>query len=178
MSENATALEFMPLSIAVLTVSDTRSLTEDRSGNVLQDRIIAAGHLLSARTIVRDEVEDIRKQVRSWIADPEIQVIITTGGTGLTGRDITPEAIAPLLEKTMDGFSVLFHRISYESVGTCTVQSRTTAGVANATYIFVLPGSPGACKDAWDGILERQLDARHRPSNFVELLPRLNEHRK
>ncbi len=172
------AIAFRPLAIAVLTISDSRALADDRSGDTLVKRIEAAGHTLAARTIARDEIEDIRAQVRTWIADAAIEVIITTGGTGLTGRDITPEAIAPLFEKTMDGFSVLFHRISFESVGTCAVQSRATAGVANATYIFVLPGSPGACKDAWDGILERQLDSRSRPSNFVELLPRLNEHRK
>lgn len=170
--------EFQPLAIAVLTISDSRSLADDRSGQTLVKRLEAAGHKLVDRAVVRDETEAIRAQVQSWIDDDAVQVIITTGGTGLTGRDITPEAITPLFEKTMDGFSILFHRISFESVGTCTVQSRAIAGVANATYIFVLPGSPGACKDAWDGILEKQLDARHRPSNFVELLPRLNEHRR
>lgn len=169
---------FQPLAIAILTVSDSRELSEDRSGDTLVKRLEAAGHKLADRAIVKDDIDAIRDRVRLWIADDDIQVIITTGGTGLTGRDITPEAIAPLFEKTMDGFAVLFHRISFESVGTCAVQSRATAGVANATYIFVLPGSTGACKDAWDGILQRQLDARSKPSNFVELLPRLNEHRR
>ncbi len=177
MSEIPAEIKFQPLNIAILTVSDSRNLADDRSGETLVRRLEAAGHKLIARTMVRDDIASIREQVQSWIEDEAIQVIISTGGTGLTGRDVTPEAISPLFEKTMDGFSVLFHRISFESVGTCAVQSRATAGIANATYIFVLPGSPGACKDAWDGILEKQLDARHKPSNFVELLPRLNEHR-
>lgn len=167
----------MPLSIAVLTISDTRSVSDDRSGDTLVERITRAGHKIAARAITRDDIDDIREKIRTWIDDRGIEVIITTGGTGLTGRDISPEAIEPLFEKRMDGFSALFHRISYDTIGTCTIQSRATAGVANATYIFVLPGSPGACKDAWDGILECQLDSRHRPSNFVELLPRLNEHK-
>lgn len=178
LTATAPSLAFVPLSIAVLTISDTRSVVDDRSGDVLVKKLTEAGHKLAARAIARDDIEQIRKQVQTWIQDPAIQVVITTGGTGLTGRDISPEAISPLFEKTMDGFSALFHRISYDTIGTCTIQSRATAGIANATYIFVLPGSPGACKDAWDGILERQLDARHRPSNFVELLPRLNEHRQ
>ncbi len=169
-------LSFVPVSIAVLTVSDTRDLAQDRSGDVLVERIAAAGHGLAARAIVRDEIEDIREIVGKWIADPGIDVVITTGGTGFTGRDVTPEAIEPLFEKRMDGFSAVFHRISYDKIGTSTLQSRATAGVANATYIFVLPGSPGACKDAWDGILAPQLDYRHRPCNFVEIMPRLDEH--
>jgi molybdenum cofactor biosynthesis protein B len=172
------SLPFVPLSIAVLTVSDTRSLAEDRSGDTLVDRLTKAGHRLGDRAIVPDEIEDIRAKVRTWIADPAIDVIITTGGTGFTGRDVTPEAIEPLFEKRMDGFSVIFHRISYDKIGTSTLQSRATGGVAGATYIFVLPGSPGACKDAWDGILASQLDYRHRPCNFVEIMPRLDEHLK
>ncbi|MEN3930386.1 molybdenum cofactor biosynthesis protein B [Microvirga sp. W0021] len=177
MSISEKTADFVPLSIAVLTISDTRNLSDDRSGDTLVSRLESAGHVLASRAIVQDNIEDIRNQVRLWINDPAIHVVITTGGTGLTGRDVTPEAIAPLFEKTMDGFAILFHRISFENVGTCTVQSRATAGVSNGTYIFVLPGSTGACKDAWDGILAKQLDARHKPSNFVELLPRLNEHK-
>ena len=170
------SLPFVPLSIAVLTVSDTRSLAEDRSGDTLVGRLEKAGHRLADRAIVPDEVEAIRARVRAWIADPGIDVVITTGGTGFTGRDVTPEALEPLFEKRMDGFSAVFHRISYDKIGTSTIQSRATAGVAGATYIFGLPGSPGACKDAWDGILESQLDYRHRPCNFVEIMPRLDEH--
>jgi molybdenum cofactor biosynthesis protein B len=167
---------FVPVRIAVLTVSDTRTLKDDRSGDVLSERLREAGHLLAAREIVRDEVDDIRAVVRRWIADPGIDVIITTGGTGFTGRDVTPEAIEPLFEKRMDGFSQVFHRISYDKIGTSTIQSRATGGVANATFIFVLPGSPGACRDAWDGILRAQLDYRQMPCNFVEIMPRLDEH--
>jgi molybdopterin adenylyltransferase len=172
------SLSFVPLSIAVLTVSDTRSLAEDRSGNTLVDRLTKAGHRLGDRAVVRDEIEAIRAKVKTWVADPAIDVIITTGGTGFTGRDVTPEAIEPLFEKRMDGFSAVFHRISYDKIGTSTIQSRALAGLAGATYIFVLPGSPGACKDAWDGILQAQLDFRHRPCNFVEIMPRLDEHLK
>ncbi len=171
-------LPFVPLTIAVLTVSDTRSLADDRSGDILVERLTKAGHALGDRAIVRDDVEAIRGKVKGWIADPAIDVVITTGGTGFTGRDVTPEAIEPLLEKRMDGFSAIFHRISYDKIGTSTLQSRATGGVAGATYIFVLPGSPGACKDAWDGILASQLDYRHRPCNFVEIMPRLDEHLK
>ena len=169
---------FIPVRIAVLTVSDTRTLDDDRSGDTLAERISEAGHLLAAREVVPDERDAIQAVVRSWIADPTIDVIITTGGTGFTGRDITPEALEPLFEKRMEGFSEVFHRISYDKIGTSTIQSRATAGVAGATYIFALPGSPGACKDAWDGILESQLDYRHRPCNFVEIMPRLDEHLK
>jgi len=172
------SLPFVPLTIAVLTVSDTRSLADDRSGDVLVERLTKAGHRLGDRAIVRDDVDAIRAKVRDWVADPAIDVVITTGGTGFTGRDVTPEALEPLFEKRMDGFSAVFHRISYDKIGTSTVQSRAVGGVANATYIFVLPGSPGACKDAWDGILAAQLDYRHRPCNFVEIMPRLDEHLK
>lgn len=169
---------FVPLAIAVLTVSDTRSLDEDRSGKTLADRITDAGHKLADRQIVTDDIARIQGVVRGWITDPDIDVVITTGGTGFTGRDVTPEAIEPLFEKRMDGFSEVFHRISYDKIGTSTIQSRATGGVAGATYIFCLPGSPGACKDAWDGILKGQLDYRHMPCNFVEIMPRLDEHLK
>ncbi len=169
---------FVPLGIAVLTVSDTRTFENDKSGQTLADRIEAAGHMLKARAIVTDDREKIAGQVTAWTLDPEIDVVITTGGTGFTGRDVTPEALEPLFEKRMDGFSEVFHRISYDKIGTSTIQSRATGGVLNATYIFVIPGSPGACKDAWDGILKAQLDYRHMPCNFVEILPRLDEHLK
>ncbi len=172
------SLNFVPLHIAVLTVSDTRKIEDDKSGNTLVERLTKAGHELADRAIVTDDVEKIQAQVKRWIADPKVDAIITTGGTGFTGRDVTPEAIEPLFEKTMDGFSAIFHRISYDKIGTSTIQSRATAGVAGATYIFVLPGSPGACKDAWDGILAQQLDYRYRPCNFVEIMPRLDEHLK
>jgi molybdenum cofactor biosynthesis protein B len=168
--------QFIPLRIAVLTVSDTRSLEDDKSGTTLAERITAAGHLVAARAIVTDDVEKIRGQVEAWIADPGVDVIITTGGTGFTGRDVTPEAVEPLFEKRMDGFSTLFLMVSYEKIGTSAIQTRATAGVAGATYIFCLPGSPGACKDGWDGILVHQLDYRYRPCNFVEIMPRLDEH--
>jgi len=166
---------FKPVRIAVLTVSDTRELAGDKSGALLAERITSAGHELADRTIVRDEPADIREVLQGWIADSEIDAVISTGGTGLTGRDITPEAVRPLFDKEIDGFSVLMHMISFEKVGTSTIQSRSLAGLAGGTYIFCLPGSPGACKDAWDGILQYQLDYRHRPCNFVEIMPRLNE---
>ena len=169
---------FIPVRIAVLTVSDSRNLDDDRSGDTLVARLTDAGHTLADRQIVRDDVESIRVIVRGWIADPDVDVVITTGGTGFTGRDVTPEALEPLFEKRMDGFSEVFHRISYDKIGTSTIQSRATGGVAGATYIFVLPGSPGACKDAWDEILGPQLDYRHMPCNFVEIMPRLDEHLK
>lgn len=169
---------FIPVRIAVLTISDTRGLDDDRSGATLAERIEAAGHKLAARKIVTDDVEAIRDVVRGWIDDANIDVVISTGGTGFTGRDVTPEALEPLFEKRMDGFSEVFHRISYDKIGTSTIQSRATGGVAGATFIFCLPGSPGACKDAWDGILGPQLDYRHRPCNFVEIMPRLDEHLK
>ena len=167
---------FVPLNIAVLTISDTRALADDKSGATLSDRLTAAGHTLAAREIVTDDVEAIRAVVKNWIADSGVDVVITTGGTGFTGRDVTPEAIEPLFEKRMDGFSIAFHMLSHAKIGTSTIQSRATAGVAGATYIFCLPGSPGACRDGWDGILAPQLDYRTRPCNFVEIMPRLDEH--
>ena len=169
---------FIPVGIAVLTVSDTRTPEDDRSGDTLVARIEKAGHVLKARAIVSDDKEKIAAQVRAWTLDPDIDVVITTGGTGFTGRDVTPEALEPLFEKRMDGFSEVFHRISYDKIGTSTIQSRATGGVANATFIFVLPGSPGACKDAWDEILQAQLDYRHMPCNFIEIMPRRDEHLK
>ncbi len=178
MSESGTERQFIAVAMAVLTVSDTRSLSQDRSGDLLAERIATAGHRLAAREIVVDEVDAISAMVEKWIADPTIDVVISTGGTGFTGRDVTPEAVEPLFEKRMDGFSVVFHQLSMGKIGTATVQSRATAGVAGATYIFCLPGSPGACRDAWDGILRQQFDYRHRPCNFVEIMPRLDEHLK
>ena len=168
--------KFIPLNIAVLTISDTRALADDKSGTTLVDRLTTAGHKLAARDIVTDDVETIRAAVRTWIDDAGVDVIITTGGTGFTGRDVTPEAVEPLFEKRMDGFSITFHMLSHAKIGTSTIQSRATAGVAGATFIFSLPGSPGACRDAWDGILAAQLDYRTRPCNFVEIMPRLDEH--
>lgn len=169
---------FIPVGIAVLTMSDTRSLDEDKSGNVLASMISEAGHVLVARALVKDDTGAIRSQVEAWIADPAIDVVITTGGTGFTGRDVTPEAVTPLFEKHIDGFAALFHMLSYQKIETSTIQSRCCGGVAKGTYIFCLPGSPGACRDAWDGILKWQLDNRHRPCNFVEIMPRLEEHRR
>ncbi len=169
---------FIPVRITVVTVSDSRSLEDDRSGATLAKRIEEAGHMLVSRSIVTDDVPAIRDAVKALVDDEGVDVVITTGGTGFTGRDVTPEAVEPLFEKRMDGFSEVFHRISYDKIGTSTIQSRATGGVANATYIFVLPGSPGACKDAWDGILQPQLDYRHMPCNFVEIMPRLDEHLK
>jgi len=168
--------EFIPLQIAVLTVSDTRELADDKSGATLVERIEKAGHAVADRAIVPDDVDKIRARVKEWIADPALDVIITTGGTGFTGRDVTPEAIEPLFEKRMDGFPTLFVMVSVAKIGTSAIQTRATAGVAGATYIFCLPGSPGACKDAWDEILVHQLDYRYRPCNFVEIMPRLDEH--
>ncbi|MBN9075071.1 MAG: molybdenum cofactor biosynthesis protein B [Rhizobiales bacterium 65-79] len=169
---------FIPVGFAVLTVSDTRSLAEDKSGQTLADRIEAAGHRLIHRAIVRDDAEAIRQAVRDWTADPDVDAILTTGGTGFTGRDVTPEALEPLFDKRMDGFSSVFHRISFDKIGVSTIQSRATAGLIGTTFVFVLPGSPGACKDAWDGILQAQFDYRHMPCNFVEIMPRLDEHLK
>lgn len=169
-------LKFIPLKIAVLTISDTRQSVDDRSGTALVENLQKSGHILADRAIVRDKIEDIRAQVLKWAQDNLIQVIITTGGTGFTGRDVTPEAIEPLFDKRMDGFSILFHMISYEIIGTVTAQSRATAGLINATFVFCLPGSPSACNDAWQGILQGQLDSRQKPSNFVDLMPRLKEH--
>jgi molybdenum cofactor biosynthesis protein B len=167
---------FLPVGIGVLTISDTRSPADDRSGDTLAGRITAAGHRLAARTIVPDDIPAIRAQVQVFVDDPAIDAVITTGGTGFTGRDVTPEALEPLFDKRMDGFSFLFHQISAAKIGSSTVQSRATAGLIGTTFVFCLPGSPGACKDGWDGILSLQLDYRHRPCNFVEIMPRLDEH--
>jgi len=167
---------FVAVRIAVLTISDTRDLAQDKSGALLAERITAAGHVLADRSIVTDDIEAIRTRVKAWITVPAVDVIITTGGTGFTGRDVTPEALEPLFEKRMEGFSTLFHMVSFAKIGTSTVQTRATAGVRGATYIFCLPGSPSACRDAWDEILRHQLDYRHGPCNFVEIMPRLDEH--
>ncbi len=169
---------FIPVRIAVLTVSDTRRLEDDRSGSTLVEMISEAGHELADRTIVPDDVAQIRARVQGWIADPAVDVVITTGGTGFTGRDVTPEAVRPLFEKEIDGFSIVFHMLSFQKIETSTIQSRACGGLAGGTYIFCLPGSPGACKDGWNGILKWQLDNRHRPCNFVEIMPRLEEHRR
>ena len=169
---------FIPVRIAVLTVSDTRGVDDDKSGNTLAEMIKAAGHEVAGRAVVKDDVAQIRAKVHGWIADPAVDVVITTGGTGFTGRDVTPEALKPLFEKEIEGFSTVFHMISFQKVATSTIQSRACAGVARGTYIFCLPGSPGACRDAWSDILRWQLDNRHRPCNFVEIMPRLEEHRR
>ena len=169
---------FVPVRIAVLTVSDTRNASNDTSGDTLVARIKEAGHVLAARNLLKDDRAVITAQLKAWIDDPLIDVVITTGGTGLTGRDVTVEAMKPLFEKEIDGFSAIFHHISYEKIGTSTLQSRACAGVARGTYLFALPGSTGAVKDGWDGILKWQLDIRHRPCNFVEIMPRLEEHKK
>ncbi len=170
--------EFVPVRIAVLTVSDTRTPADDRSGDTLVERLEAAGHLLAARAIVKDDVEAIIAEVRPWIESPEVDVVISTGGTGLTGRDVTVEAMKSLFEKEIEGFAVAFHMISWAKIGTSTIQSRACAGVAGGTYLFALPGSPGACRDGWDALLAPQLDYRHKPCNFVEIMPRLEEHRR
>jgi molybdenum cofactor biosynthesis protein B len=170
--------EFVPVRIAVMTVSDTRTRANDTSGDTLEARIKEAGHIVADRVIVADEKDAIVAHLRTWIADPAIDAVISTGGTGLTGRDVTPEAFRSVFEKEIDGFSAVFHRISFEKIGTSTIQSRACAGVANGTYLFALPGSPGAVKDAWDGILKLQLDHRHKPCNFVEIMPRLQEHQR
>lgn len=169
---------FVPVHIAVLTVSDTRTEADDRSGRVLVDRLTAAGHVLAARAIVEDDVDRIVAKLEAWIADPGIDVVLATGGTGVTGRDVTPEAFQSVYEKEIPGFGELFRMLSFQKIGTATVQSRATAGVARGTYLFALPGSPGACKDAWDDILAAQLDSRTRPCNFVELFDRLQEHQR
>lgn len=170
--------EFIPVRIAVLTVSDTRKLDEDKSGQVLVDRIAAAGHTLADRKILRDERSEIAGQLRAWVADVGVDVVISTGGTGLTGRDVTVEAHRDVYEKEIDAFGTVFTIISMNKIGTSAIQSRATGGVAGGTYLFALPGSPGACKDAWDEILSVQLDYRHRPCNFVEIMPRLDEHQR
>ena len=167
---------FRPVRIAVLTVSDTRGPEDDRSGDTLVARLEAAGHILAARTLLRDDVDAIVAQLNGWIDDPQIDCVITTGGTGVTGRDVTPEAFERVREKDIPGFGELFRWLSYQSIGTSTVQSRACAAVARGTYLFALPGSTGAVKDGWDGILATQLDSRHTPCNFVELMPRLREH--
>ena len=164
---------FIPVRIAVLTVSDTRTHKTDKSGPLLVSMIEEAGHQVAEHAIAEDDMTAIRKQVKRWIKDPNVDVVITTGGTGFTGRDVTPEAVKPLFEKEIDGFSALFHVLSYAKVGTSTVQSRACGGMANGTFIFCLPGSPGACKDGWNGILKLQLDNRHRPCSFIEVMPRL-----
>ena len=175
MSRIDETLDFIPVRIAVLTVSDTRSLAEDRSGQTLVDRLIEAGHQLAAREIVPDERAEIAQQLQRWIDDPAVDAVISTGGTGLTGRDVTVEAHRDVYEKEIDAFGTVFTMVSMQKIGTSAVQSRATAGVAGGTYLFALPGSPGACRDAWDEILLKQLDFRHRPCNFVEIMPRLDE---
>jgi molybdenum cofactor biosynthesis protein B len=170
--------EFIPVRIAIMTVSDTRTRANDTSGDTLEARIKDAGHIVADRIIVPDEKDVIATQLKKWVGDLNIDAVISTGGTGLTGRDVTPEAFRSVFEKEIDGFSAVFHRISFEKVGTSTIQSRACAGVANGTYLFALPGSPGAVKDGWDGILKLQLDHRHKPCNFVEIMPRLQEHQR
>ena len=171
-------LVFVPINIALLTLSDTRTREDDKSGNLLSELVTAAGHHVAGRDLLRDDATAIRAKVQGWISDPLIDCVITTGGTGFTGRDVTPEAIKPLFEKDIEGFAILFHMLSFQKVATSTMQSRACGGVAHGTYIFCLPGSPGACRDAWDGILKYQLDIRHRPCNLVEIMPRLEEHRR
>ena len=166
---------FQPLPIAVLTVSDTRTEADDTSGQLLADRLTAAGHRLADRRLVPDDIYQIRAVVSQWIADEQVQVVISTGGTGITGRDTTPEALVPLMDMRVDGFGELFRQLSFDEIGSSAIQSRAVAGVANATLLFVLPGSSGACRTAWDGILVKQLDLRHKPCNFVSLIPRLRE---
>jgi len=176
MSGTAEPRPFIAVNIAVLTVSDTRDAGNDRSGDTLAARITAAGHVVAARAILQDDAGLVENQLRAWIADKNIDVVISTGGTGITGRDVTPEAFARVLDKTIDGFGELFRMLSYQKIGTSTMQSRALGGVAGGTYLFALPGSTGAVKDGWDDILVHQLDNRHRPCNLVELMPRLNEH--
>ncbi|QIE46410.1 molybdenum cofactor biosynthesis protein B [Pseudohalocynthiibacter aestuariivivens] len=178
MSRIDETMEFIPVRIAVLTISDTRTLDDDRSGDTLVARIEAAGHLLATRAIVTDDRDRIAVQLRTWVADAAIDVIISTGGTGLTGRDVSVEAHRDVYEKEIDAFGTVFTIVSMQKIGTSAVQSRATAGVAGGTYLFALPGSPGACRDAWDEILAPQLDYRHRPCNFVEIMPRLTEHQR
>jgi len=170
-------LPFIPIEIAIMTVSDTRTQKDDKSGTLLGNMLQEAGHTLADQAIVRDDIEEIQAQIKNWVAQPSIDAIITTGGTGFTGRDVTPEALTPLFDKHIDGFSALFHQLSYEKIGTSTIQSRACGGLIKDTFVFCVPGSPGACKDAWHGILKYQLDSRHRPCNFVEIMPRLMEHK-
>jgi molybdopterin adenylyltransferase len=167
---------FLPVNIAILTVSDTRTEADDKSGRTLTDLVTQGGHRVAAKAIVRDDKAAIIAQLKKWIADPQIDVVIATGGTGVTGRDVTPEAFHSIYEKEIAGFGELFRFLSYQKVGTSTIQSRATAGVAGGTYLFALPGSPSACRDGWDDIIRHQLDNRHRPCNLVELMPRLQEH--
>ncbi len=174
--DHANKDEFLPVNIAVLTVSDSRIFEDDRSGDTLVERLESAGHKLAARAIVKDEVPLITQRLKSWIDEPDVDVVIATGGTGVTGRDVTPEAFAAVWEKEIPGFGELFRWVSYQKIKTSTIQSRACAGVAGGTYMFALPGSTGACKDAWDEILHDQLDIRHKPCNFVEMMPRLTEH--
>ncbi|MDO8408988.1 MAG: molybdenum cofactor biosynthesis protein B [Phenylobacterium sp.] len=169
------AKTLVPVRIAVLSVSDTRDEETDTSGQILADRVTGAGHVLGGRTIVRDDVEAIRSQVQAWVASGQVDAVVTTGGTGITGRDVTPEALQPLFDKTLDGFSVVFHMVSYQSVGLSTLQSRATAGIIGGVFVFCLPGSNGAVKDGWDKVIAAQLDSRHGPCNMVELMPRLME---
>jgi molybdopterin adenylyltransferase len=169
--------QFIPIRIAILTMSDSRTLADDTSGAYIERAARDAGHAIGDRKLVKDEAAQIRSIVEAWIDDPSIDCVITTGGTGFTGHDVTPEAVKPLFEKEIEGFAILFHMLSYQKVGTSTIQSRACGGVAKGTFIFCLPGSTGACKDAWEGILKYQLDMRHRPCNFVEIMPRLEEHR-
>lgn len=176
MSRIDETMDFVAVRVAVLTVSDTREMADDRSGQTLVDRIEGAGHQVVDRKIIRDERSEIAKQLRAWCADERVDVVISTGGTGLTGRDVTVEAHRDVYEKEIDAFGTVFTMVSMQKIGTSAVQSRATAGVSQGTYLFALPGSPGACKDAWDEILARQLDYRHRPCNFVEIMPRLDEH--
>ncbi len=176
MSNPSSQTDFMPLAIAVLTISDSRTEADDKSGGVLRDKVAAAGHRVVAREIVADDVYQMRAVFSRWIADPGIRVIISTGGTGITGRDSTPEAIAPLFDKAIDGFGELFRQVSFQEIGASTVQSRALAGLANATLIFCLPGSSGACRTAWDHIVGPQLDSRTKPCNFAQLIARFDEH--
>ncbi|MBB34200.1 MAG: molybdenum cofactor biosynthesis protein B [Hirschia sp.] len=166
---------FKPVRIAVLTVSDTRTLENDTSGDILAERVARDGHVLADRVLLRDDASAIRKQVLDWAADPEVDAVISTGGTGLTGRDVTPEAVMPIFDKHIEGFAVVWHMVSYQSVGLSTLQSRACAGVVDGTFVFCLPGSNGACKDGWDKVIRWQLDSRHAPCNMVELMPRLKE---
>ncbi|MEI4231959.1 molybdenum cofactor biosynthesis protein B [Roseovarius sp. D22-M7] len=178
MSRIDTTRDFIPVRIAVLTVSDSREAGDDRSGDTIVERLVAAGHILADRMILRDERAEIASRLRAWVASPEIDVVISTGGTGLTGRDVTVEAHRDVYEKEIDAFGTVFTMVSMQKIGTSAVQSRATGGVAGGTYLFALPGSPGACRDAWDEILSLQLDYRHLPCNFVEIMPRLDEHRR
>jgi len=176
MSRIDESITFIPVRIAVLTVSDTRTGKTDKSGTLLADMLTKAGHELADQAIEKDDIGALQARVKAWIEDPAVDVVITSGGTGFTGRDVTPEALRPLFEKEIEGFSTTFHMLSFDKIGTSTVQSRACGGVAGGTYIFCVPGSPGACKDAWNGILKFQLDIRHQPCNFVEIMPRLTEH--